>query len=408
MKLLKNKLLLLLLFILIIAGVVIIVLFNNKDSNTIPVVRIKLNNTDLNTINKNSKDIKYSNNDFEYFSNSLKFNKNITIKGRGNTTWLWPKKSYQVMFDDSINIFNRGKTKKYVLLGNYIDPSLLRNHIVFFMANILDMNYSLIGENVDLYVDDEYQGVYYLTNKVEISESSVNLNSDDAILIELDNLYYKEEEYVVSDIYQDHLVVKDVKNKNKKESSFNNFMSKYKMLEEATKSKDFDSIKNIVDVESLAKEFIINQLTMNGDAFRTSSFMYMNEIDDLIHFGPVWDFDRAFVNPMGKNLDNVVDKDFDRSADDAKTYSKYSRLFWEITEMDEFKKVCKEIFFKYMNNKLDSIVEEIDNNYYLLKDSADKSIKKWNYEQDYDYYINELREAVIKYYNIAKNLFDEY
>ena len=407
MKFLKNKLLFLV-FLLIIVGVVIIVLFNIKDNTTIPVVRIKLNNTDLNTINKNSKDIKYSDNDFEYIGNNLVVNENVSIKGRGNTTWMWPKKSYQVMFDDGIDLLNRGKTKKYVLLGNYADPSLLRNHLVFYMANILDMDYSLIGESVDLYVDDEYQGVYYLTNKVEISESSVNLNSDDAILVELDNLYYKDEEYEVSDIYQDHLVVKDVKNKNNKETLFKNFMNKYKLLEEATKDKNFDNIRKIIDIDSLAKEFIINQLTMNGDAFKTSSFMYMNEIDDLIHFGPVWDFDRAFVNPMGKNLDNVVDKDFDRSADDAKTYSKYSMLFWEITEMDEFKKVCKEIFFKYMNNKLDSIVEEIDNNYYLLKDSANKSITKWNYEQDFDYYINELRDAVIKYYNIAENLFNEY
>lgn len=407
MKSQKNNkvILILIVLLLLVIGIVTLVLSTNSEDYKIPVIKITLNGTDLNTIINNSKNIKYSNNNFKYYDNKLKLNEKITIKGRGNTTWMWPKKPFQITFNKDVNLFNRGNANKYVLLGNYADPSLLRNHIAFYMADILKMDFSLIGKNVDLYIDNDYQGVYYLTNKVEISESSVNLKSDDAILIELDNIYYKDEEYIVSDIYQDHLVVKDVKNKNNKEELFKNFMIKYKRLEEATKNKDFDEIKSIIDVDSLAKEFIIYQLTMNGDAFRTSSFMYMDGKDDSIHFGPVWDFDRAYSNPISKSLDNVVDKEFDFKADDAKTYNQYSMMFWEITEMDEFKKICGEIYSKYMNNKIDDIVGEINRKYKLLKESADKSIEKWSYLNDYDYYVKELKTAVINYYNTATRVF---
>lgn len=407
MKSQKNNkvILILIVLLLLVIGIVTLVLSTNSEDYKIPVIKITLNGTDLNTIINNSKNIKYSNNNFKYYDNKLKLNEKITIKGRGNTTWMWPKKPFQITFNKDVNLFNRGNANKYVLLGNYADPSLLRNHIAFYMADILKMDFSLIGKNVDLYIDNDYQGVYYLTNKVEISESSVNLKSDDAILIELDNIYYKDEEYIVSDIYQDHLVVKDVKNKNNKEELFKNFMIKYKRLEEATKNKDFDEIKSIIDVDSLAKEFIIYQLTMNGDAFRTSSFMYMDGKDDSIHFGPIWDFDRAYSNPISKSLDNVVDKEFDFKADDAKTYNQYSMMFWEITEMDEFKKICGEIYSKYMNNKIDDIVGEINRKYKLLKESADKSIEKWSYLNDYDYYVKELKTAVINYYNTATRVF---
>ncbi len=402
----NNKIIVILIvLLLLVIGIVTLVLSTNSEDYKIPVIKITLNGTDLNTIINNSKNIKYSNNNFKYYDNKLKLNEKITIKGRGNTTWMWPKKPFQITFNKDVNLFNRGNANKYVLLGNYADPSLLRNHIAFYMADILKMDFSLIGKNVDLYIDNDYQGVYYLTNKVEISESSVNLKSDDAILIELDNIYYKDEEYIVSDIYQDHLVVKDVKNKNNKEELFKNFMIKYKRLEEATKNKDFDEIKSIIDVDSLAKEFIIYQLTMNGDAFRTSSFMYMDGKDDSIHFGPIWDFDRAYSNPISKSLDNVVDKEFDFKADDAKTYNQYSMMFWEITEMDEFKKICGEIYSKYMNNKIDDIVGEINRKYKLLKESADKSIEKWSYLNDYDYYVKELKTAVINYYNTATRVF---
>ncbi len=407
-KLLKNNKIIVILIVLLslVIGIISLIINANHEDYKIPVIKISLNDTDLNTINSNSKEIKYSNNNLKYYSDKLKLNETITIKGRGNTTWMWPKKPYQIMFNKDINLLNRGNAKKYVLLGNYADPSLLRNHIVFYMADILKMDYSLIGENVDLYIDNDYQGVYYLTNKVEISESSVNLKNDDGILVELDNIYYKEEKYKVTDVYQDHLVVKDVKNKNNEEEAFKNFLVKYKQLEEATKNNNFEEIKKIIDVDSLAKVFIINQLTMNGDAFRTSSFMYMDGKEDVIHFGPVWDFDRSFSNPMSKDLNNVVDKDFDFKASDAKTYNQYSKMFWEITEMDDFRKICGEIFDKYMSDKLDDIVGEINRNYKLLIESANKSIEKWSYLNDYDYYVKELRDAVINYYNTAKRVFN--
>lgn len=407
-KLLKNNkiIVILIVLLLLVIGIISLIVNTNHEDYKIPVIKISLNDTDLNTINSNSKEIKYSNNNLKYYSDKLKLNETITIKGRGNTTWMWPKKPYQIMFNKDINLLNRGNARKYVLLGNYADPSLLRNHIVFYMADILEMDFSLIGENVDLYIDNDYQGVYYLTNKVEISESSVNLKNDDGILIELDNIYYKEDDYVTSDIYQDHLVVKDVKNKNNKEESISNFMIKYKQLEEATKNNNFEEIKKVVDIESLAKVFIINQLTMNGDAFRTSCFMYMDGKDDVIHFGPVWDFDRAYSNPISKDLNNVVNKDFDVTAEDAKTYNQYSMMFWQITEMAEFKKVCKEVFNIYMDNKLEDIVGEINRNYKLLKEVADKNIEKWSYLNDYDYYIKELKNAVINYYNTAERVFN--
>lgn len=386
------------LFLLIILILIISILFcNKKEKSNIPVLKITLNNISLNEINNNSKEIKYKDNLLKiYNQNKLIFKDKITIKGRGNSTWQWPKKPYQITLSNDNNLLNLGKSNKFVLLANYIDETLIRNDLAFYIANKLNMKYTPKGTNIDLYINDIYQGVYYLTNKIDISEGSVNLKDDLGILVELDNVYYYQDDYLITNRYKDHIVLKDVKKENLKDEALNMFMNKYNQLEQAVKDHNWEKITSIADIESLAKHHLVYELTHNGDAYRSSFFMYMDGRDDLIHFGPVWDFDRAFDNDITNKIkggnhqisdgysDNLVDE----------TFNKYSELMALLTQFDEFKSIIKEIWYKYMQNGLEDIENQIDNNYNILNKSATKNIKTWNYSNTYKEYIDELKERI--------------
>ena len=66
----------------------------------------------------------------------------MKIKGRGNSTWQYPKKPYKIKLDSKIPMFGEAPDKEWVLLANYLDKSLLRNDIAFYMGGISNLEYT--------------------------------------------------------------------------------------------------------------------------------------------------------------------------------------------------------------------------------------------------------------------------
>ncbi len=88
------------------------------------------------------------------------------IKGRGNTTWIPDKKPYQIKLDKKADLLDpvggSQKAKKWILLANYYDPTLLHNAVAFDLAYTSGLTATPQGYFVDFYYDGEYRGNYYL------------------------------------------------------------------------------------------------------------------------------------------------------------------------------------------------------------------------------------------------------
>ena len=392
--------------LIIIGNILIITSFkSNKTIDKIPVIEISLNGINQEEINSNSKNIKYKDNQFILSNNNRILHKDIiTIKGRGHNTWNWPKRPYQISFENDVNLLDLGKSKKYVLLANYADPSLLRNHIAFYIADLLDMKYSMLGKSIGLYIDDEYQGIYYMTNKVDINKGSVDLKDDYGLLVELDNVNYISEDYMTSDYLKDNIVFKECKKDENMDKAKDNFKYKYNEFEKYLIEGNWDKLSEYIDVDSFAKYYIVQSISTNGDGFRTSFYMYQDGLNSKISAGPVWDFDMGFENNMeavhNYEKDKVV-KNIEKNNDNKNiiVYDKESELFNKLLEYKEFKVLLNDIWNKYLDNKLDLIIKEIDNNYELLKDDAKRNNEKWNYSKYYSDYVDSLKSIVKKDYN---------
>ena len=141
--------------------------------SNVPSLFINLNNNvTQDVLDNGSKDEKYEatlsavgakNKDYNIS------NYNITIKGRGNTTWAMPKKPYQIKFDKKINLLGTGtaKAKKWVLMANYTDPTLLKNKIVNDLCVNSELSNIPNSQFIDLYIDGNYVGNYLLCDKIE-------------------------------------------------------------------------------------------------------------------------------------------------------------------------------------------------------------------------------------------------
>lgn len=350
-------------------------------SEEIPELRLYLNDTNLETINSNGKDVKYSGNMARFVVDEENYDfENVEIKGRGNSTW-WnaEKKPYQIKFDSKKNLFGLGKAKTWILLANYFDGSYIRNDMAFYIANLLDMDYANSGEFVELYMDDEYVGLYYLTQKVGVSNASARLRDKNGVLMELDNIYAWEESQNFSAKNGDTFVLKDSVSDDEidREIGAVNFIESYNQLQEAVWNKDWKKIEELIDVDSFVKYYILQIFTLNWDAFTTSNFFYKDGFDDKIHAGPAWDYD----NTLGQWLETAF---YRRSLQYNGLESKVqSYLFFELFEMPEF----KEKVTKIVNNELlpnsESIMSHAKNTMENISIAAIRDSEKW---QRYNFY----------------------
>ncbi|MDE5843449.1 MAG: CotH kinase family protein, partial [Muribaculaceae bacterium] len=113
----------------------------------------------------------------------------LSVKGRGNSTWNMPKKPMRLKFAKKTSIAGFKKAKSYVLLNNYIDPTLMRNAVTMWLARRLGVPYANTMVPCHVFINDQYAGAYTLTEKVGINSGSVDIDDATGMLFEISTEY---------------------------------------------------------------------------------------------------------------------------------------------------------------------------------------------------------------------------
>ena len=124
------------------------------------------------------------------------------VKGRGNNTWLLPKKPYAIKFSKKQSPFGFPANKDWILLAEYFDRTMLRTAFMSAVSRAAEIEFSIHYQHVNLFVNGIYQGVYVLTDKIEKSPDRVNIE-DDGFIIEDDNYYQDEKVSFISSLLAD-------------------------------------------------------------------------------------------------------------------------------------------------------------------------------------------------------------
>ena len=222
----------------------------------------------------------------------------VQIRGRGNSTWGMPKKPYRLKFDKKQSLFGEPKDKSWVLLANYSDKTKLRNPLAFYMGDISKLDWTPCSHQADLFLNHVYQGTYQLSEHIKISEDRVNVTDDGFLLevetpsrIEAGDVYFTTPRILLNikdpDVEQDSEKYNEIKNY---VTNAENVLYGDDWLDEET------GYKTLMDIESFAEWYIINEIAKNNDAIFYSS-CYMNYAPGgKLKMGPVWDFDIGFGN----------------------------------------------------------------------------------------------------------------
>ena len=221
-----------------------------------------------------------------------------TTRERGNASRDFPKKPWRIKFDKKQNVLDApAKAKKWTLINNYGDKTLMRNLLAFELSRRMGMPYTPYGTAVDVLLNGEYKGCYQLCDQVEIDKNRVDItemtpsdNQGSALtggyLIEVD-AYANQEKSWFNSNNRNPVTIKspdeDEITANQKQY-IQNFFNRME-----------NQWATYLDVNTFLRHFLIGELSGNTDTY-WSVFMYKQRDENLLHVGPVWDFDLAFNN----------------------------------------------------------------------------------------------------------------
>lgn len=219
------------------------------------------------------------------------------IRGRGNTTWKYPKKPYALKLESKAEILGMPKHKRWVLLANWLDRTLLRNHVSFQIARQTDLAWTPRGQFVEVVLNGTHIGNYYLCEHIKIDKNRVNIDEldddevDGGYMMEIDT-YYDEAFKFKSAKKNFPYMFKDPDEVN--DSQFTFMQDFINNLEGALYEKNrFNTgeFMQYLDIESFADWWIAQELTGNTETKHPKSTYVHKDKGGKLKAGPVWDFD---------------------------------------------------------------------------------------------------------------------
>lgn len=234
-----------------------------------------------------------------------------TVRERGNASRGFPKKPWRIKFDKKQNVLDAPcKAKKWTLINNYGDKTLMRNRLAFDIAEKMGMSYVPYCTFVDVVMNGDYKGTYQLCDQIEVREGRVNItemtpddNEGEALtggyLFEVDAYAGGEgERYISTDHYYLPISLKSPDSEEATEEQWDYLTDYFNAAEREISACDTDPVtgyRRLFDTRSFIQHMLTNEMAGNTDAY-WSTYMYKDRNSPVIYTGPVWDFDLGFNN----------------------------------------------------------------------------------------------------------------
>ena len=328
---------------------------------------------------------------------------------RGNTTQEYPKKPFALKLTSKAPILGMPAHKRWVLLANWLDHSMIRNSVAFDIAHAIEdawktgtieqgIPWNVHGQNVELvFVESDgtshHVGNYYLCEQIKIDGNRLDIQDsyEDVTnptfatcgyLLEFDSKEDNDTKFTTSNgvpvkFKDDAIAGTDI---------YTTVCEKIQDIEDCLDAGDYATAYNMLDINSVVDQFLIWELTMNREYGDPGSVYMFMDGDSKLCAGPVWDFDRGtFQNQTNAtNLGNT-----DRVKPDNEW------MYWRTDENKEYsyiwyRQLAKDSTFqKAVQNRwaviyphLQNVVEKIRNYGKTLKASYEVDSEMWPTDAD--------------------------
>ena len=233
----------------------------------------------------------------------------LKIKGRGNYTWsAFDKKPYRLKLANEQPLMGLTKNKHFALMAHADDDKgFMRNTLGFYFSEQIGMAWTPKAKPVELVLNGDYKGLYFLTEHIRVDKDRVNIEEQEdnetdpekitgGWLVEIDN--YNEAPYNI-EIREGnrHTMWFTYKSPELLSSAQEQFLrAEMERIDRLVYGdKNSDELWQYLDMDALAKFYIVQEITDNYESFHGSCYLYrdMGEGQKWM-FGPVWDFGSAF------------------------------------------------------------------------------------------------------------------
>lgn len=230
---------------------------------------------------------------------------NGKIRLRGNSTAECPKRPFALKLDKKISLCNMPEAKKWVLLANWFDKTMLRNALAFRMSEDSKLDWTPHSRFIELYYNDLAKGIYQLCEKVEVNSNRVNVELD-GWLIEVDTRVTDEDVYFRTERMPNPFRI-DYPDKGITDQQLEKIHSLFQEAEDTLFCDNFadpqDGWRKYLDEDSWIDWYLINEIAKNNDAiFYSSCYMHSTK-NGSIAMGPIWDFDLGYGNTTFNECD---------------------------------------------------------------------------------------------------------
>ena len=269
-------------------------------------------------------------------SDTIVLTHDIGIEYRGSSSLSFDQKSFGFEFWDATGngmdsvMMDFPKEEDFILYAPANDKSLLRNVLIYDLSNRIGM-YATRTKWAQLYINDSYNGLYVVMEKIKRNKNRVNISKVSATdvtggyILKIDKStgdspsgsinYSSTISWRSGYDTAGRLITYLPYGSKKGEETY--FLYEYPKPEDITQpQKDYikkyiddfeqallsanykDAVsgyKAFIDVPSFVDFFLLNEISHNPDGYRLSTFIN-KEKGGKLKMGPIWDFNLAFGN----------------------------------------------------------------------------------------------------------------
>ncbi|MDR3314529.1 MAG: CotH kinase family protein [Oscillospiraceae bacterium] len=218
----------------------------------------------------------------------------MQIMGRGNSTWEGKqKRPYQLRFDAPVGLLGMGAARKWILLADALDKSLLRPVIAHKIGEFIGIDWVPAIRPVELEINGSYWGVCLLTEKVEVSPERLALPAG-SVLLRAD---------VRADPSASWALGQGVRIEPESpawgemnDDARNRIQQQLSAIDEAVYHGNPGAWMEYFDLDALVNWFLLEELCNNLDSALMASVYFSLSPEGKLRFCTIWDFDLSMAN----------------------------------------------------------------------------------------------------------------
>lgn len=296
----------------------------------------------------------------------------ITIKGRGNASWwLYDKRPYSLKLSSDADLLDMGAATNWILLANATDETNLNNYLVYDLASRVGLSWAPECRYVDIYLNEEYSGLYLLAEKVEVGTNRLDINANTGNFLCKFDLYDRWSVLRSPFLTNAERTVEISYPKILQETEYNKIINQVNQMENAILSGVDLSTDEIIDLDSWVRRYLIDEISGNIDSDLASSYFYYS--DGKFYAGPVWDYDNSFGNMFRNQEANAfIAKNANKSATLESPY--YSALYENKSFYNRMIEIYSSEFLPLLEQMIDN---EINSHSLHISQASKMNSMRW-------------------------------